>query len=342
MEPADFTPHAAHPLERRRFMVVIAGGLLAAPFAVQAQQVGKVWRIGLLVSGPPPGEHQCVLALRRGLTDLGYVEGRTHVLEIRWAEGRSEDTFPRFGAELVRLGVDLVVSVTSQGLREARDALAGVPVVMAAGTYPVERGLVASLSRPGANITGMATFTGELFAKRIQILAEAMPGVSRVVVLRIPGDQSDLIVRDLEKGARQFGMKLRVIALKGEGAEDLPVAFQTASRGGAQAVMTTQGPFFYQNRRLIAELALKHRLPSLTGEPLAAEAGTLLTHGASIEDSCHRAATFVDRILKGAKPADLPVEQPTKFGLVINLKTAKALGLTIPQSLLLRADQVIE
>ncbi len=324
------------------FLSTLAGGLLAGPLATEGQQAGKVWRIGLLVSGPAPGEHACVLALRRGLTDFGYVEGRTHVFEIRWAEGRPETTFPRLGAELVRLGVDLVVSVTSQGLREAKDALAGVPVVMAVGTYPVERGLVASLSRPGANITGMATFTGELFAKRIQILTEAVPGVSRVVVLRIPGDQNNLIVRDLEKGARQLGLKLQVIELKGEGADDLPAAFQTASRGGAQAVMTTQGPFFYRNRRLIAELALKHRLPSITGEPLAAEAGTLLTYGASIEDSCHRAATFVDRILKGAKPADLPVEQPTKFDFAINLKTAKALGLTIPPSLLQRADEVIE
>jgi putative ABC transport system substrate-binding protein len=149
-------------------------------------------------------------------------------------------------------------------------------------------------------------------------------------------------VRDFERAARQLGRKLRVIELKGEGSEDLPAAFQTASRGSAQAVMTTQGPFLYQHRHLIAELALKHRLPSLSGEPLAAEAGTLVTYGASIDDSCHRAATFVDRILKGAKPADIPVEQPTKYELVINLKTAKALGLTIPPSLLQRADQVIE
>jgi putative tryptophan/tyrosine transport system substrate-binding protein len=329
-------------IERRAFLAGTGAVFLAAPLAVQAQQSGKVWRIGLLVSGAPPGEHQCVLALRRGLTDLGYVEGRTHVLEIRWAEGRSEDTFPRFGAELVRLGVDLVVSVTSQGLPEAKRALAAVPVVMAVGSYPVERGLVASLSRPGANITGMATFTGDLYAKRIQLLAEAVPGVLRVAVLRIPGDQSNLIVRDFERAARQLGLKLRVIELKGEGSEDLPAAFQTASRGSAQAVMTTQGPFLYQHRHLIAELALKHRLPSLSGEPLAAEAGTLVTYGASIDDSCHRAATFVDRILKGAKPADIPVEQPTKYELVINLKTAKALGLTIPPSLLQRADQVIE
>jgi putative ABC transport system substrate-binding protein len=329
-------------MDRRAFLGIWAGGLLAAPLAAGAQPAEKVWHIGLLATGPAPGESPCVLALRRGLTELGYVEGRTHVLEIRWAEGRPEDTFPRFGAELVSVGVDLVVSVTSQGLTEAKRELAGVPVVMAVGNFPVERGLAASLRRPGANITGMATFTGELYAKRIQILAEAVPRVSRVVVLRIPGDQNDFVVRDLRKGARQLGLKLRVIALKGEGAEDLPAAFQTASRGGAQAVMTTQGPFFNRYRRLIAELALKHKLPSLSGEPLAAEAGTLLTYGASIDDSCHRAATFVDRILKGAKPADLPLEQPTKFEFVINLKTAKALGLTIPPSLLQRADQVIE
>jgi putative ABC transport system substrate-binding protein len=329
-------------VNRRAFLGGLAGGLLAAPLAAPAQQAPKVWRIGLLVSGPPSSEHQCVLALRRGLTDLGYVEGRTYMFEMRFAEGRSENTFPRFGAELVRLGVDLIVSTTSQGLTEAKHALAAAPVVMAVGSYPVERGLVVSLNRPGANITGMATFTGELFAKRIQLLAEAVPGVSRVAVLRIPGDQSNLIVRDFERAARQLGLKLRVIELKGEGAEDLPAAFQTASRGGAQAVITTQGPFFYQHGRLIAELALKHRLPSLSGEPLAAKLGTLLTYGASIDDSCDRAATFVDRILKGAKPADLPLEQPTKYELIINLKTAKTLGLTLPQSLLQRADQVIE
>jgi putative ABC transport system substrate-binding protein len=329
-------------MDRRTFLGALASGVLFAPLMVEAQPAGKIPRVGLLVSGSAPSEHPCVRSLRHGLADLGYVEGRTHVLEIRWAAGRPEDTFPRLGAEFVRLGVDLVVSVTSQGLPEAKHVLAAIPVVMAVGSYPVERGLVASLSRPGANITGMATFTGELYAKRIQLLAEVVPGLSRVAVLRLPGDQSDLIARDYEKAAHQLALKVRMIEVKGDGPDDLPTAFQSALRGGAQAVITTQGPFFARHRHQIAELALKHKLPSVSGEPQAAEAGTLLTYGASVEDSCHRAATFVDRILKGAKAADLPVEQPLKFELLVNVKTAKALGLTIPQALLLRADQVIE
>jgi putative ABC transport system substrate-binding protein len=337
---------AAAPVRGTRALTVALALTVVAALAglstvfVFAQSPAKLPRIGVLVAGPPPGEHACVVALRQGLADLGYVEGRTHVLEVRWAEGRPEETFPRLGAELVRGGVDLIVSVSSQGLREARDAIASVPVVMAVSVYPVERGLIASLARPGGNTTGLATFTGELFSKRVQLLAEALPGVSRGAVFRDPGVQSDLIVRDFETGARQVGLKLQVIELKQ--AADLPAAFQAAARGGAQAVMTTQGVFFVQYRRLIADLAMKHRLPSFSGEPGAAEAGALLTHGASIPDSCHRAATFADRILKGAKPANLPVEQPTKFELVINLKTARALGLTLPPTVLFRADRVID
>jgi putative ABC transport system substrate-binding protein len=314
--------------------------LVAAPLAAEAQPATKIPRIGVLVSGPPPGEHACVVALRQGLADLGYVEGRTHKLEIRWTEGRPEKTFPLLGAELVRLPVDVIVPVTSQGLPEAKEAIASVPVVMAASTHPVERHLVASYSRPGGNITGLATFTGEVFAKRVQLLAEAVPGVSHVGVLRLPGDQNDLIVRDLDTAARQLGLKLQVVEVQKP--EDFPGAFQTLVRSRAQAIMTAQGPFFHRHLRLTAELALKHRLPSFSGEPTAAEAGILMSSGASIPASCHRAAYFVDRILKGAKPADLPLEQSTKLNLEINLKTAKALGLTIPPSVLARADEVIE
>jgi putative ABC transport system substrate-binding protein len=313
---------------------------VAAPLAVGAQQPGKIRRIGVLVTGPPPGEHVCVLALRRGLADLGYVEGNTHVLEIRWAEGRPEELLPGFARDLVKLGVDVVVSVTSQGLIEAKPALAPVPVVMAASNYPVERGLVRSLSHPGGNITGLATFTSGMFEKRMQLLAEAVPQASRVAVLRLPGDQNDFIVRDLEKSGQRLGVKLQIIEVQNPA--DFPGAFGTALRGGAQAIMTAQGPFFLQHIRQFAQLALKHKLPSFSGEPTAADAGVLMSAGASIPASCHRAATFVDRLLKGAKPADLPVEQSTTIGLEINLKTAKALGLTISPSLLLRADRVIE
>src|SRR5262245_8323353 len=326
-------------MRRIGLAVGLALSLLAPP-AAEAQPAGKIPRIGLLVIGPLPDQHSCVLALRRGFTDLGYVEGRTHQFEIRWAEGRPEEMLPRFGAELVELGVDLIVSVTAQGLVQAKQAIAAVPVVMAAASFPLERGLIASMSHPGGNITGMATFTEGMFAKRVQLLAETLPGRSRIAVLRRPGDQNDLVVRDLKAGARPLGLKLQVIEV--QRAEDFSEAFNAAIRGNAQAVMTAQGPFFHLHSRLTAELALKHKLPSFSGEPAAADAGILMTHGASIPASCHRAAYFVDRILKGAKPADLPVERPTKFDLEINPKTAKALGLTIPQSILLRADKVIE
>jgi putative ABC transport system substrate-binding protein len=327
-------------MHRRRFLLTSVAGVLAGPLQADAQQAAKIPSIGLLVTGPPPGEHACVIAFRRGMTDLGYVEGRTHALETRWAEGRPEETLPRFARELVKLGVDLVVTVTSQGLVDAKPALATVPVVMAASYYPVERGLVQSLSHPGGNITGMATFTSGTFEKRMQLLAEVVPRASRVAVLRFPGDQNDYIMRDLERSAQRLGMKLQVIEVQRPG--DFPAAFETAARGNAQAIMTAQGPFFLQHLRPFAELALKQKLPSFSGEPTAANAGVLMSAGASISASCHRAATYVDRILKGAKPADLPLEQSTTLGLEINLKTAKALGLSIPSSVLLRADKIIE
>jgi putative ABC transport system substrate-binding protein len=316
--------------------------MLAGAWTVCAQTAGKVPRIGLLVSGPPPDEHICVKAFRAGLAELGWVEGRTIVLDVRWADKETaEVAFPRFAAEFVKLRTDVIVSVTAQGLSEAKRASATLPIVMAASSYPVERGLISSLNRPGGNITGLATFTSDLHTKRLQLLTEALPGLSRVTVLRVTGDQSDFIVRDLRQTAGLLGLKLQVIDVKR--VEDFPAAFQAAARERAQAIMTTQSPFFYQNMRLIAELALKHRLPSVSGEPMAAEAGMLMTHGANrIHDSCYRAASFADRLLKGAKPGDLPVEQPTKYELVVNLRTARSLDLTLPSTILVRADRVIE
>jgi putative ABC transport system substrate-binding protein len=331
-------------MKRRQALLRILGVgiafIAAVPVEGMAQAGKKIPRIGLLVTGPPPAEHACVAGLRAGLTEFGYIDGRTHVLDIAWMEGQPVDVTRRLAAELVRRGVDVIVSVGSAGLVEAKPAMAGVPVVMAVSSYPVERGLISSLSRPGGNITGMATFFGELYAKRMQLLAEALPGLSRVTIVRVPGDMSDVILRDLEAAAQRYALKLRVTEVNA--AEDFAAVFQSAARDGAQAIMTTQSPFFYQHRRLIADLALKHRLPAFSGEPLAAEAGTLIAHGASIPHSCQRAASFVDRILKGAKPSDLPAEQSTKYELVINLGTARALGVTLPQAILLRADKVIE
>lgn len=297
-------------------------------------------RIGMLVAGPPPGEHACVAAFREGLSELGYVEGATHSLLYGWAKGPPEKSFPIEAGELVKRGVKLVVAVSSQGLLEAKPVLSAVPVVMAVSSYPVERHLIASLARPGGNITGMATFTGDLYRKRMQMLADTLPGVSRVAVLRLSGDMSDLIQRDLEAAARLLGIKLVVIDVNQK--EGLASAFRTVARKDVQAVMTTQSPYFYEHREVLANLALQHRLPSFAGEPLAGEAGILITHGASVPASCHRAARFADLVMKGQKPADLPVEQPTKFELVVNMKTARALGITIPRAIRIRADRVLE
>src|SRR4029453_19290063 len=309
-------------MDRRRFLLTSMAGVLAVPFTAGGQQVVKTARIGVLVTGPRPEEHSCVLALRRGFSELGYMEGRTHVLEIRWAEGRPEEAFPRLAAELVAAKVDLIVSVTAQGLVEAKQAMAGVPVIMAASTHPLERGLIASYGRPGANITGLATFTGEMFAKRVQLLVEALPRVSRIAILRLPGEQNELVARDLAGAAGRLGLTPQVIEVQEAGA--FPTVFQAAVRGKAQALMTAQGPFFLQHVRTTADLALKHRLPSFSGEPTAAHAGMLMSWGANIPPGCQRAAFFVDRILKGAKPSELPVERTQVFNLEINLKTAKA------------------
>jgi len=319
--------------------LVLAATLASAP-AAYTQQPAKVPRIGVLVSGVQPSEHTCVKAIRRGLADLGYTEGRTHVLDLRWTEGRPEqEVFPVLGAELVKAGADVVVSVATAGIVQARAALATVPVVVATGYFPVEIGLVASLARPGGNITGMALFTADLFGKRMQLLVEAVPNLKRIAVFA-QQPEAELAVRAFEDAARRLGLTLQVIKVAHE--EDFSVAFKGAVHSNAQAVMTTQSTFFYQYRQLFADLALQYRLPSSSGEPGAAEAGVLMTHGASIDDSCYRAANFVHRILQGAKPADLPMEIPLRYPAVINLKTARSLGLTIPQSVLLRADQLIE
>jgi putative ABC transport system substrate-binding protein len=323
-------------MRRRAFLCGSLAMLAAAPGA-EAQPVGKVARIGVL-SGSGPSFDSCTHALRRGLNAVGHVEGQTYHLEIGWAEGDVR-AFPRLAGDLLRRKVD-VIAVTSLAIEAAKEATSTVPLVMTSSSYPVERGLIASLARPGGNITGLATHTGELMAKRVQILKQTVPGARRLVVLRLSGRINDLFVRDIETAGKQLGLRLRVLEV--QRAEDLPGAFQAAVGEGAQAVMTTQGPFFALNGVQIAELALKHRLPSFTSEPGAAEAGTLVFYGPHIWEGCQRAASYVDRILKGAKPGDLPVEQPTKIELVVNLKTAKALGLNIPQSLLARADQVIE
>lgn len=320
-------------------IAVLALALLGASLAAQGQPGTTLPRIGVL-SGNVPENDRCLETLRRGLAELGYAEGRTHVLEVRWAAGAEPERFRQLATDLVGLKVALIVSFTGAAVGSDKKAITTVPIVMAASLYPVEQGLVASLARPGGNITGLSTFPGDLFAKRLQLLKEAVPAASRVAVLRIPGALTDLIVKDLQRAAQGLGIRLQIIEVTR--AEDLPKAFETAFRGGTRAVMTTQAPFFALHRAQIAELALKYRLASLSGEQLAAEAGTLLFYGPHILEGCHRAAWYADRILMGADPGDLPIEQPTKIELVVNLKTAKALGLTLPRSILARADRLIE
>ena len=325
-------------MTRLHFACLIAGVLLSTTSLwVEAQQP-KVPKIGVLSLDFPRGS-TCVDEIRLGLAELGYVEGRTYIIEPRWAEDRSE-RLPSLAADLVRLNVDLIVSASGPAAPIAKDATSSIPIVLASSFYPVESGVIASLDRPGGNVTGVTHFTPELMAKRVQLLKELLPSASRFAVLRLPGRLQDLVVKDMDAAARRLGVQLQVIEVRSE--EDFQAAFEAAIAAGAQAVMSTQGPLFWHNNARIAQLAREHRLPSLSGEPNAAEAGALLFYGPNVFEGCRRAVRYVDRILKGAKPAELPVEQPTKIVLTINLKTAKALGLTIPQSLLLRADEVIQ
>ena len=291
-----------------------------------------------MLSGNHPDNDRCLKALRSGFSDLGYSEGQTYSLEIRWSEGSVD--FSRLAPDLVETKPDLIVAFTGGATEAAKRATGTIPIVMAVGVYPVEQGLIVSLARPGGNITGVAMFSVGLMAKRLQLLREAVPRASRVAAFRVPGRSNNAMVEELEKAAAQLGSGYR------SSKYSAPKTSPPPSRRRYGAVLRPscrpRPHFSGGNRFRMAELALKHRLPSLSGEPNSAEAGTLLFYGPSILEGCRRAANYVDKVLKGANPADLPVEQPTKFELVINLKTAKALGSTIPQSLLLRADQVIE
>jgi putative tryptophan/tyrosine transport system substrate-binding protein len=319
--------------------ILVLGGLLAASLAavVEAQQP-KVPKIGVL-SLDFPNSSTCVDEIRLGLDGLGYVEGRTYVIEPRWAEDRA-DLLPSLAADLVRAKVDLIVSASGPAALIVKEATSSIPVVLASSFYPVESGVVASLNRPGGNVTGVTHFTPELMAKRVQLLKEIVPNASRFAVLRLPGRLQDLVVKDMEAAARELGVHLQVIEVRGEG--DFSAAFDAAVAARAQGVMSTQGPLFWHNNVRIAQLALQHRLPSLSGEPGAADAGALLFYGPNVFEGCRRAVRYIDQILKGAKPAELPIEQPTKIALVINFKTAKTLGLNIPASVLARADEVIQ
>jgi putative tryptophan/tyrosine transport system substrate-binding protein len=300
------------------------------------QQVGKVYRVGVLHTGT--SQTASTEAFRQGLRNLGYVEGQTLVIEWRWADGKPE-RYRDLAIDLVRSGVDVIVAAHSQTALAARHATQTTPIVVAGAGDAIVDGLVASLARPGGNITGLSLMVPDLVPKRFQLLKEVTPTASRVGLLWNP-EAGDAPLKVHEEAARASGLEFRPLAVRTPA--QFVQATQEAVRSRCGALVAVQNPIFSVHRTQIAKLALQHRLPLLSGEPLSAEAGALMMYGASLLESWRRAATYVDKILKGAKPGDLPIEQPTKFELVINLKTAKALGLTIPQSVLLRADQVIE
>ena len=278
-------------------------------------------------------------AFRQGLRELGYVEGRNITIEYRWAEGRIE-RLPGLAADLVRLKVDVIVA-SSHAALAAKQATTSIPIVMPIITDPVRLGLVASLARPGGNATGFATQNDELPGKWMELVKETLPKVSRVAVLFHPTYDGGVQLKASEAAARSLGVRLQ--ALRVERPDDFVTAFAEVQKNRAEALIVSSSALFYVHRTRIVEFAAKHRLPTIYHQSeFVVGSGGLMSYGPDFHDLSRRSATYVDKILKGAKPADLPVQQPTKFELVINRRTAKALGLTIPQSLLLRADQVIE
>src|SRR5262245_22672901 len=325
-------------IHRRTFLCGLTLGGLAAPLGAQAQQPVKTPRVGLLGLGPTESS-PIFQALRQGLREQGYVEGQTIVFEDR----STVDVYTRLpdvAAELVRLKVDVIVAFGTTTAQATRKATATIPIVAIAGSL-VESGRAASLGRPGGNVTGLQTISQELIGKRVELLKEALPGVSRVAVLWNPESRTQPVAQmKTETAARALGLDARSVEVRRP--EDLEKAFARMAKDRAEALFSVGSNFLLAHRARVVELAARYRLPSAFDGSQFVEAGGLMSYGASLTDQGRRAADFVDRILKGAKPGDLPVEQPTKFELVINLKTAKALGLTIPASLLARSDQVIE
>jgi len=322
-------------------ITLLLGGLFST-VAAEAQQAAKVARIGWLGDNPAASPHLRE-AFLQGLRDLGYVEGRNVVIEYRDAEGKY-DRFPALAAELVAHKVDVIVALSTPAARAAKQATRTLPIVFPAVGDPVTSGLVTSLARPGGNLTGLSILVPELVGKRLELLKQAVPGVSRVAVLWHPGVTDERALKDMLKeadvAARALGVRLQVVEARGP--EDFDRAFSDMTRARAGALTLWPSIMFNQERRRLVDLAAKNRVPAVYPAREYVDAGGLMSSGPNIPDLYRRAATYVDKILKGAKPADLPVEQPTKFELVINLKTAKALGLPIPQSVLARADQVLE
>jgi len=327
-------------MDRRTFIGAVVGALLAVPLATAAQQAGKVPRIGHLSLNSAEASPHFHAAFRQGLRERGWIEGQNILIEYRFAGGKV-DQLPTLVAELIRLNVDIIVTTSSATTRAAKDATKTIPIVMAS-VNAVDEGFVTSLAHPSGNITGMTFLVGpEIAGKHLELLKEVAPAASRVAVLTNPTNGSHpALTRELQVAARALGVQLQF--LEARSPEQFDDAFAAMTRERAAALLVLTDAMFIGQRRRIVDLAAASRLPAMYHQREFVDAGGLISYGASVSDMFRRAATHVDKILKGAKPADLPVEQPTKFEFVVNVKAAKALGLTIPQTLLLRADEVIQ
>jgi len=328
---------------RRKLVILLGAGALAAPLATLSQQQGKIWRVGFLAYATrPPSLSDSTHhgALQRGMRELGYVEGKNLVIEWRFADRKTE-RLPTLAAELVQQKVDVIVTSGRFATRAAQKATATIPIVMVSVGDPVGSGLIKSLARPGGNITGLSSMTDDIGSKRLQMLLDMVPKLSRVAVLVNPANPENIkALESIQAAAQKRGVK--ILRVEARTPQEIDNAFSLIRQQNAGALIVLFNLLFQEQRSQIAELAAKHRLPSMTADRIYAEAGCLMSYGNSFADQYRRAPTYVDKILKGAKPSDLPVEQPTTFELIINGKTAKALGLTIPQSLLISADKVIE
>ena len=329
-------------MNRREFIALLGGAAVVWPPAAEAQQAAKVARIGYLAGNLAAGPH-LQEAFRRGLRDLGYVEGRDVVIEYRDAEGKFE-RLPALAAELVALKVDVIMASAAPQALAAKQATTTLPIVFCAAPDPVETGLVTSLARPGGNVTGLSMLTPELVGKRLELLTQAVSGVSRVAILwqpGVPGERKDEdMVKEAEAAARALGVQPQFVEARSPA--DFDRAFSDMTTASAGALIVAGSSMFFIERRRLVDLAAKNRLPAVYPLREYVDAGGLLVYGPKLADLYRRAATYVDKILKGTEPGDLPVEQPTKFELVFNLKTAKALGLEVPPLLIAQADEVIE
>ena len=325
---------------KQLFSILLVVAVVVVAAIAHAQQPGKIPRIGYLSTNTPAAMSTRTEAFRQGLRELGYVEGKNIVIEHRYAEGK-RDRLPTLAAELVRLNVDIIVSAGGNGTASpAKQATNTIPIVMTNVTDPVGSGFIASLARPGANITGLAALTENLAGKRVELVKETFPKISRMAVLLDPEDPSKIVeLKSIQAPANVLGVNLQAIEVR---SNDFQSAFNASTRERAGALLVLQNAVTNTGRKPIAELATKNHLPTMWAESGLMDAGGLMSYGPSYADLFRRAATYVDKILKGAKPADLPVEQPTKFEFVINLKTAKQIGVTIPPNVLVRADRVIK